>query len=453
MAAQKVKIVFTSILLVNLVFADLNNAQQPDIDTAIREENDSAVANFFTTEFSPNDKQYKSLFAFSAWPKNFQTRRKFILFLVKRAYYEDNAWREQFTFLCRKELKFLKDKHLHNREDVNSIRICVQTVGNARLRDMFYDIASFVAYPQLDVRKDTQETFSKFQDDRAFALVVGLMDSSNPLERVYAIDALDALKDERSIPVFIQALGDANKSVRLYAMKSLESLGRTEAHPTYIQMITDDPDSEVRTKAIEIIIQYRPRNAYQQLTKAISDHVPRVRRAAVQAIQQYTDASAAFYVSEQLAEETENDLKKMEIDAIIHFGTSGGMKGLNTIMANESDFSLKLWAIYAAGLVKDQRGHTALIQNLLHSDIRIRAETALSLGNLKNESSVQPLLNILKDSTENYYVRSAALFGLERINSNSSVNPLLEIMENIQNPFLKEQIRGTMQTMMNRRYK
>lgn len=451
---KKIYCVFSGTLLLGILFSGgALHADTISLEEAIEKNQDQQVANFMGPGFAPNDKQFAMLLKFARSKKNFRTRRKFIQFQKNNLYVESIEWKDRIADFCTIELQFVKTLHPHSQDDVNSIKSCIELAAIANLKDMFHDIASFVVYPLYGVRKETQKTFVAWRDDRALGMLVSLVDSSNPLERVYAIDALMALADPRVVPIFLKTLEDKNKSVRLYSMQALEQLGRKEVHRKYIKMINDDPDCEVRQKALETIMKYRYRNAIQAILRSVSDESERVRKTALIALEPYRYKSSTYYVSQQLAVEPKNYLKRLQIEFLIRAENSGGMKGLNTILLNETNLELRLLAVYAAGRVKDMRGFDALEKNLAHVDVKIRSETALSMGNLGSEKGVLGLLSILRNEKEPYFVRSAALFGLERINANSSIGALHEIQESINDKIFKEQVHSVLQNMLENRYK
>ncbi|MCS6984674.1 MAG: HEAT repeat domain-containing protein [Leptospiraceae bacterium] len=360
--------------------------------------------------------------------------------------------RQSLSLIISRELRFLRNLNYHRDEDVLAIRRCFELIFYYELRENFYDVLPFIVYPLLEVRRDAYRTLALFKDDRMFPAIMKLLNSENALERTYALDALYYIRDERTMPILIQALKDKNKSVRYYAIRTLESLEKNDAIPYFIRILQEDVDPEVRIKSIHALVHLNARSAFSAIARAVSDENSEVRREATRALVYFAEPSGSYYISEQLARETENELQLEQIEALMRLKNSGGMAGLNRVMMRETNLKVRLWALYVAGYLADMRGYDAVLSNVYHQSPEIRAEAAFALGYFRNKSAVKPLLALVKYDLE-YAVQAAALFAILKINHEESFPELFEIMEEHQDVRIRYQAKQVLQKLLQDRFR
>ena len=126
----------------------------------------------------------------------------------------------------------------------------LEIVEHFKMKQLFYETAAFIAHPLTIIREASYKALSKLKDDRIFPLISKLMESENPLERIYALTAMRYLKDERTVYILLKALKDNNKSVRYFAVQALEKMNRREAYSSFISIIKSDKNNKVRIETI-----------------------------------------------------------------------------------------------------------------------------------------------------------------------------------------------------------
>ena len=396
--------------------------------------------------------QYRSPITTLAIQQNHAALRRKMLSYWNTVQNTSEDERELISRAIKTEIAYIRTLEHHNDADIETIRVCLSLILYLDLKQNFYDALIFIAYPLIDVRKDSYKILGQFKDDRMFPIIMKLAASENPLERTYALDAFYYIKDERTVPLLLNALKDKNKSVRYYAIRTLENMERADAIPYFIRLVQEDVDSEVRIKSIQVLAKVGSRAAYGVIAKSASDNDPDVRREAIQALLDYKDTSGAYYISEQLARESENPLKEQQIKALITLKNSGGMVGLNKIITREENRFLRLWAIYAAGYIADARGFDAVYSVLTDENQEIRAEAAAAIGFFRNKKAVPQLIELVHYDAD-YSVRSAALYSLRRINSEESYPDIFDISEDHPDYKIRLQGKEIMRELLRSRYK
>lgn len=342
-----------------------------------------------------------------------------------------------FFDLAAGELKEIQAKEYHSDVDLNRLEVTLESIISWKEPSLFYEVAAFAAYPLSDIRELTYRAFAVLEDDRMFPLVLDLASSQNPVERTYAIDALYYIRDERTIPILLNLTTDPNKSVRYYAIRTLEKMDANEAIPYYFKIIRSDKNNEVRIKAIEIIGRKLPRGGFFLVNAALSDPDPGVREASIEALVAYGNFSAGYSLSNQLAHEKLDHLKLKEIQAMIALKSGGRLSGIHYILQKENNPQILIWALYAAGVLKDYRGIGRVIALLKHEHEGVRIEAAFALGSLRRSAAVEPLGEAIRRPQESYEVKSAVLYALEQINTRFAKELLVEISQNQSDPYLR----------------
>lgn len=358
-----------------------------------------------------------------------------------------------FIRLLTEESRRLMIKDMPDDADVKRMTNLLKCISQWKIKELFYQTSSLIAYPLLEVRKVANETISIIKDDRIFPIVLKLSVSTNPVERTYAIDTLYYLKDDRTFPILLQLLNDKNKSVRYYAVRSLEVLNLQEAIPYYVRILYSDVNDEVRILTSQVLAKLKPAAAFNTLLEVLSDKNPKVRKSALLAINEYNNPAAAFYISKQLAQETDRELKVMQINSLLSLNNSGLMTGLNRVIKDETDINVLLWAIYAAGKLGDYNGYEFVLEKISHKSERVREEAAMALGSFKVKKSIPLLIKTLQDYNETFGVQTAAIYSLEMIDDNTAINDLYNLSMAHHNPLVRAGIKGILKNMLEKRFK
>jgi len=103
---------------------------------------------------------------------------------------------------------------------------------------------------------------------------------SSPEVRRFAVEAMAGLQDQREAGLAVaNCLRDANADVRRYACEVLGRIGTKEFTPALLPLF-DDPDEDVRWKAVEAVASFVDPEAKKAFSDALWDLSPRVALAA-----------------------------------------------------------------------------------------------------------------------------------------------------------------------------
>ncbi len=280
------------------------------------------------------------------------------------------------------------------------------------------------------------------KDDRIIPFIMKMAFSKNTVERIYAIEAFYYLSDERMIFILLNALKDPNKSIRYYAMTTLDLLSRMEAIPIYIKIIQSDVNDEVREKALNILKKIRPSNAFYPVIRMLHNRNAAIRKASLKTALAYKNKAAAYHISLQLMKEVNLELKLEQIKALLKLKSSGGTRGLSSILNQQENLEILSWAIYVAGELKDYLSFYKIIKLVNHPEMDIQIEAVSAIGKYKNFRSTPSLIKILENEDEKYQVQIAALHSLKKINHLKTIFKLRRISNIHKNLYLKAQIKS-----------
>lgn len=317
----------------------------------------------------------------------------------------------------------------HILESVHSIPVqqtVIEILSDMRDRRVLPIIIEYVTSPFFAVRESVIMALRESGDDRMYPYIIRLAGSDDVIKRIYALEALYHLYDNRFYDIVMQLLNDSNKSVRYFA---LECVSHNEIHnalPTVRNIALKDENDEVRVKALNVLGSLRDKTAYGIFVRSLSDASEIVREAAVDEMKPFLSRESALHLSRRLLLETEIHIKRMIIKSLVTAGKTGDINGLRHIVLNDENASLRIYAVWALGVIQDERTAALLIEALYDQDFRVRAEAANALGNFKGRKVVESLLDKYKTEDE-HYVKTAILFSLMKICDINSLRQMLEI--------------------------
>jgi HEAT repeat protein len=316
-------------------------------------------------------------------------------------------------------------------------------------RRLFLPIAGHLKHPSMPVREAAAKAL-KQADDRIYPIVLEMAESDNPALKLYALQAFKHLYDRRFYGIVMNLLNDTNKSIRIYALDCIGGNSLNQAGPKVRDMALRDANDEVRVEAVKALGTLGDRSMLSTLHYLLNDPVQDVRFQAVLAIDSLGQrSSSSSPLSERLARENNDDIKKTIINVLINFKNAGTMTGLKKVLLEDRNVLLRISAACALGYISDSRGLAPLISALGDGDYRVRAEASSSLGNFRNRAATEPLLAVVAADSDRY-ARSAALYALKKINDRKAVIPLYDLYALEKDPVFKEQLRSVIRAFLER---
>jgi len=241
-----------------------------------------------------------------------------------------------------------------------------------------------------------------------------MADSSNPVFRIYFIEAMNFLYDMRFHVSLLKLINDQNKSVRIYAINCIEKNRIIDAlHLLRNRALTDEND-EVKIAAIKTLGNFMDSKSLYVLLRTVSDNNREIRFATVKALYAIGSRKSAQSLSLLLLREEDDAIKGLILDTLIKLRSYGDIRALEKILLKDENFRLRVKSAYFFGYTRDNRAVKILLKGLEDPDFRVRAEVCSSLGNYRNSLVLSSLLDIIKADSKRY-VRSSALYSIKKM--------------------------------------
>jgi len=309
--------------------------------------------------------------------------------------------------------------------------------------------AKQLSSPFHNVRKSAAIALQRNASDRIYPFILRLTSSSNPVYKIYFIEAMNYLYDTRFYHLLTNMLKDPNKSIRIYVLKCLRANRLNEAINMIRNLALYDSNDEVKENAIELIGYLRDRGSQHVLFRTLNYGNRNVRLITVQSLNKIGLHNAAVPLSNRLNVENDNTIKDRILESLIKLRKGGNISGLKRILFNDQNEDLKIKAAYTMGLIRENRVISALIRGSNDSSFKVRAEIANSLGNYKAGGIIEQLISLIRYDKKRY-VKSAAIYSLKRINNRKSAVPLFDVYSKEKDPVIKELLRQVIRNFMKR---
>jgi hypothetical protein len=121
------------------------------------------------------------------------------------------------------------------------------------------------------------------EGETAYNRLMEFANSSNPVHRATAIQALGRRGDQQALPQVLKAAGDDNQMVRMFAAISLRALNAKDKAGA-LESLLADPDQYVRTEALRSYLALKGADSLYELTEHLKDPEYRVRAVAAECL-------------------------------------------------------------------------------------------------------------------------------------------------------------------------
>ncbi len=300
--------------------------------------------------------------------------------------------------------------------------------------------------PFFTVRESAILALKKRGNDKVFPVILNMMESPDPVHKVYALEAILHLYDLRFYNQLVSMLKDENKSIRYFVLKCIEANKLKEALPTVRNTALRDSSWEVRVKAIQLLENLSDKDSMYVLLNCLKDSEREVRYFTAKALNKLLFKNSAIPVSIGLYAEQDDEIKEILINILIAVNDAGGYKGIRKVLLSDDNYRIKVMAAYALGCIKNKYSSPVLLEGKSDASREVRAEICNSLGFYNDKNIIKELIDIVNDDPD-MYVRSAALFSIRRIGLKSvtgsrfAIPALFDSYTAEMNPVFKEQIR------------
>jgi HEAT repeat protein len=325
-------------------------------------------------------------------------------------------------------LQSIKDQYIRVLENTDNVFVKIEIIalfGRSGDKSFVVPVSKELEHRFADVRKAAILALKEIGDDRMFPVIFKMAESKNSVYKMYALEALYQVYDIRLFSIVQAFLSDENKSVRIYALECVEKNYIDKLLPTVRTIALSDQNPEVRVVAINTLGRMNDSGCMQVLFKTLTSDNREIRYATALNLGKFRFKQSSYYISEQLAIETDNQIKSILIDSLLDMKDGGGYKGFENIIDHENYPGIRIKSTYALGIIGGNKAVPILLKALKDSEYKVRAETCNSLSFYKDKTVISNLLSIVNNDPERY-VRLAALYALEKIKDRSVVIPLYD---------------------------
>lgn len=316
---------------------------------------------------------------------------------------------------------------LRNSEDKRIEIELIDFLGQAENNPFIIPIAEKISAPRAEVRTRAAQVLGAARDDRMLPVILAMGSSTNPVHRIYFLEALNFIYDTRFQKTVISLLDDENKSVRIYALECVIRNDVKEALPQVKALIRNDNNYEVKKKSVSVIVHFRDTSSGYLVSGLLDDAERELRIEALKAIAELRYSAAVHQVSKMLTTEQDHEVKNAGLDTLYTFRKSGELEGLEHILSRDPDATLRARAAFILGEIRDDGRIIDILETALNdSDYRVRGEICNSLGNFRRGRSADILFKIISGETSRY-VRTSALYSIVRINDSGNIIRLFDV--------------------------
>ena len=293
-------------------------------------------------------------------------------------------------------------------------------------RSVVVPIANQLKSPFITVRKAAARLLERVGDDRVYPIILTMINDENPVMKIHAVEALFYLYDFRFYQNLIKLLDDGSKSVRIYTLRCLRQNRVDKSLYLVRKLALYDSDPEVRLTAIDFLGDYGELSSVYVLLKTVDDGNRDIRYGSVQSLYRINSSRASYTLCSRLSVEDDDEIKGAIMDALARNGSIPVIAGLKKILESEDNFRLRIKAAWTLGFLRDDSSMNVLIDALKDREYRVRAEACNSLGNYRSSKAKDALVDAVGRETSRY-VRSAALYAILAGNTREATVRLFDI--------------------------
>lgn len=331
-----------------------------------------------------------------------------------------------------------------------SVRVrIIDNMSEYEDRRFVLPLADYLVSSHATVRKSAARALKKIGDDRLYPVILNMVNSDNPVHRIYFIEAMNYLYDHRFYQSLTNLIRDDNKSIRIYVLNCLKENRIMQSLGLIRGAALGDRNDEVRIAAIEAIGALRDVGGLGTVHVTLSDKNRDVRCESARSISLIGSAASVNTISQRLMYEEDGEIKEIMIETLAAMKRAGDVRGLEKIMLADGNLGLRIKSAHVLGFSGSQQALAALLRGAQDADFRVRAEACNSLGNYRNRQALAGLFDVL-EKEDQVYVKSAALYAIKRINERTSLIGLFDLFAGENDPIFREMLRDTIREYIKR---
>jgi HEAT repeat protein len=172
--------------------------------------------------------------------------------------------------------------------------------------------------------------------------------------------------------------------------------------------------------------QVVPPAVVQGLVAAIGDVDVSVRVAAVKALGELSDTTAARALIRALQGDADGEVRKMAAWALGNLEYEPAVAALGEVLKGDRELPVRAMAAWALGNIESESAVDALVAALTASDAEVRRQSVWALGQIESERAVPGLVRLVDDADAE--VREQVVWALGQIESADAVPALVRLL-------------------------
>lgn len=240
---------------------------------------------------------------------------------------------------------------------------------------------------------------AKIGDRKAFKPILKLLGSESSIIRLAAISALNSIGHPDMELETLKLLNDSNPLVRESAIRIAGYFG----YPKCLEIVfrsCSDEEENVRAAAIENLPFFEDRRSFKIISNAIKIETTKCKIAAVKALKYLEGAQVISLLLKAINDE--NPWVRINaIRSIAHHQLREAEDSVIEIIKKDNSIPVKVNAIEALGEIGSNSSIPILSEFIEDKNLDLAKAAILSLGKIKVEGAINPLLRVLKSYDEN----------------------------------------------------
>jgi len=297
-------------------------------------------------------------------------------------------------------------------DNISTIRMRVaEMLGELKAKSAVKPLINALRDEEASVRYSAAEALGKVGDQDATAALMKALSDPNSQVSKSAMGALEAMNIDVIGPL-LESLSDESPSVRIFAVETLGKLSKNEAVSPLIELLAREDDSRVRQQALESLGKLGAQDAFDMLLISLLDEDEDVRVSAAKVLKRIDLSKALNTLSEGLKSE-DSTQRIQSVKALGSLG-SDGFELLLSALKN-SDIDVKCEAILLLGQFKSERVLDELIPLLSDKNNRVVKSAMAALNNFEISGVLEYLEEKLDEEYEEVETRRCAVVALEQL--------------------------------------
>lgn len=256
------------------------------------------------------------------------------------------------------------------------------------------------------------------------------------IRRRTAAYCLGKLSAVQALEPLVHTLADPIPEVRSSAADALGKLGDRRAVEPLISVLAD-PIAEVRSNAAGALGELGDHRAIEPLIQSLADPNDIVRSSSAMSLGQLGDKSAIGPLIQLLGD----SVRANAASGLAAIGKTVFYPLLRTLRDESTRAEVREGVAIAFGMLGTQQAIDPLIQLLSDSSSDVRTEAAFALGQLGNTTAVDALISSLADNYES--VRQQAAYSLGLLGDKRAVDALISRLNNSTEVGVSADVRST----------